>query len=291
MRNTILVALTVMLSILLFFPLSSSAQIVIGKEPGTEIPEVTPGPGWKTCPRCQNNGHIAADQVKYKVDGHPFDPHDLSGVWGNTGLPPDMKNRPPLTPQGQKLLSDLMKETNQPNETTAAVNDPLVHCDPLGTVRSVGYNYGTEFVQTPNRVFQFFEWGHTWRTIWTDGRKLPSDPPVDRFYGYDVGRWDGDTFVIESNGYDSRALISGDATRPLFPHSSAMKIEERYKRLSYGKLQATITITDPEVYTKPWTTTGTIQLLPGVELWEYLCVPSDSEQYNKELRPSFFPSR
>ena len=70
-----------------------------------------------------------------------------------------------------------------------------------------------------------------------------------------------------------------------------MKIEERYKRLSYGKLQATITITDPEVYTKPWTTTGTIQLLPGVELWEYLCVPSDSEQYNKELRPSFFPSR
>jgi hypothetical protein len=71
MRNTILIALTVMLAILLFFPLASSAQIVIGKEPGAEIPEVTPGPGWKTCPRCQNNGHMAADQVKYKVDGYP----------------------------------------------------------------------------------------------------------------------------------------------------------------------------------------------------------------------------
>jgi hypothetical protein len=61
MRNTILIALTVMFAILLFFPLASSAQIVIGKEPGTEIPEVTPGPGWKTCPRCQNNGHMPAD--------------------------------------------------------------------------------------------------------------------------------------------------------------------------------------------------------------------------------------
>src|SRR5947208_15872004 len=105
MRNTILGAWTVMLSILLFFPLSSSAQIVIGKEPGTEITEVTPGPGWKTCPRCQNSGHMAADQIKYKVDGHPFDPHDLSGVWGSTCIPPDMKTRPPLTPPGQKPVS------------------------------------------------------------------------------------------------------------------------------------------------------------------------------------------
>src|SRR5205085_8046740 len=221
---------------------------------------------------------------------------DLSGVWARQGNLRTLSDPPPpMTAKGQTQYKANKPSYQLPSDPRAIPpalgNDPAGKCDPLGLVRSIFAFRPVEFVQTPNRVFQFFEWGHIWRTIWTDGRKLPNDPPVDRFYGYDVGRWDGDTFVIESNGYDTRALISGDATRPLFPHSSAMKIEERYKRLSYGKLQATITITDPEVYTKPWTTTGTIQLLPGVELWEYLCVPSDSEQYNKELRPSFFPSR
>ena len=84
-----------------------------------------------------------------------------------------------------------------------------------------------------------------------------------------------------------RALIGSDATRPLFPHSPAMKVEERYKRLDYGRLHATITIIDPQVYTKPWTTTGTIELFPNAEIWEYLCVPSESTDFNNRLtRPA-----
>jgi hypothetical protein len=275
MRNIVILGVS--------FALLAFSPFALAQGTGLEIVPVTPGPGWKTCPRCQNPARVADDRKKTAVDTKPFDPHDLSGVWGNNGVPPDAKTRPPLTPEGQKLLADLMKEVNQKNENSPPLNDPLIICDPLGNIRSFGYNYGMEFVQTPSRVFQFIEWGHTWRTIWTDGRKLPADPPVERFYGYDVGRWEGDTFVIESNGYDTRALIGSDATRPLFPHSSAMKVEERYKRLDYGKLQATITITDPQVYTKPWTTTGTIQLLPNVEIWEYFCVPSESSDFNKRL--------
>jgi hypothetical protein len=278
MRNIVILAVGFAL-----LTLSPHALAQGNRTGGLEIAPVVPGPGWKTCPRCQNPARVADDRKKAAVETHAFDAHDLSGVWGNTGLPPDLKTRPALTPQGQKLLADMMKEVSQASETSPAANDPLIHCDPLGNIRSFGYNYGMEFVQTPTRVFQFFEWGHTWKTIWTDGRKLPSDPPVDRFLGYAVAHWDGDTFVVESNGYDSRALIGGDATRPLFPHSSAMKVEERYKRLDYGKLQATLTITDPEVYTKPWTTTGTIELLPNVEIWEYLCVPSESEEYNTRV--------
>src|SRR5213082_212701 len=63
----------------------AQGKLVIGKEHGTEVQEVTAGPGWKTCPRCQNNGHIKAAHEKYKVDGHPFNPRDLSGVWETTG--------------------------------------------------------------------------------------------------------------------------------------------------------------------------------------------------------------
>jgi hypothetical protein len=278
MRNVVI--LGVSFALLAFSPFALAQGNRLG---GLEVVPAVPGPGWKTCPRCQNPARVADDRKKAAVDTHAFDPHDLSGVWGNNGIPPDLKTRPPLTASGQKLLADLMKEVGQPTENSPAANDPLVHCDPLGNIRSFGYNYGMEFVQTPGRVFQFIEWGHTWRTIYTDGRKLPDNPPVERFMGYAVGRWDGDTFVVESNGYDTRALIGGDATRPLFPHSSAMKVEETYKRLNYGKLQATLTIIDPEVYTKPWTTSGTIDLLPNVEIWEYLCVPSESEEYNNRV--------
>jgi hypothetical protein len=143
------------------------------------------------------------------------------------------------------------------------------------------YNYGFEFVQTPGRVFEFFELSHTWRTIWTDGRKLPDDPPVERWYGYSIGRWEGDTFVVESNGYDERALIGSDADHQLFPHSSELRIVERYKRTDYGHLEASMTVIDPKVYAQPWTSTGTIGLMPNAEIGEYFCVPSESINFNE----------
>src|SRR5579864_6637254 len=102
MRNTTILAFGLALTVALLWPQPSAAQLVIGKEPGTEVPEVTAGPGWKTCPRCQNNGHIQAAREKYKVDGHPFNPRDLSGVWGNNGINLDSKTTPSMTPFGTK---------------------------------------------------------------------------------------------------------------------------------------------------------------------------------------------
>lgn len=137
-----------------------------------------------------------------------------------------------------------------------------------------------EFVQLPGRTFQFFEWSHTWRTIWTDGRKLPPDPPIERFLGFAVGHWDGDTFVIEGSGYDERALIGADAVHPVYPHSAEMRVVENYKRVNYGLLQVSLTIIDPKVYMAPWTTTGTITLRPNAEIGEDFCVPSDAIDFN-----------
>jgi hypothetical protein len=129
---------------------------------------------------------------------------------------------------------------------------------------------------------QFFDLSHTWRTIWTDGRKLPPNPPILRYLGYAVGHWDGDTFVIEGNGFDDRSWASEDRRkrRNGFPHTDEMRVTENYKRLDYGKLQATLIITDPKVYTTPWTTTGVATLRPGAEIGEYLCVTSDSDNFN-----------
>jgi hypothetical protein len=161
----------------------------------------------------------------------------------------------------------------------------MLICDPLGYPRLFAYNYGFQFVMLPDSMLQFFEWGHTWRTIWTDGRKLPEDPPQPRWLGYAVGRWEGDTFVVEANGYDDRSWLSEDRRdrRWGFPHTDQLRTVERYKRTSYDTLEASITITDPKVFTRPWTTSGKIQLRPGTEIWEYFCVPSESNEYNNRL--------
>jgi hypothetical protein len=243
-------------------------------------PELTPGPGWKTCPRCINNAQLEAANKAYDVANKAFNPRDLSGVWGNNGIELDVKNVPPFTPEGQKMFEATLSDIPSTNS-----KDGMLICDPLGYPRWFAYNYGMEFVMLPDRVLQFFEWGHTFRTIWTDGRKLPTDPPQQRWLGYAVGRWEGDTFVVEGNGYDERSWISEDRRNRIrgFAHSDEMRTVERYKRTSYGTLEAELTITDPKVFTQPWTTKDTIELRPNAELWEYFCVPSESDEYNKRL--------
>jgi hypothetical protein len=269
---------------LCFATLLMCSPIMLAQTPGLEVPLITPGPGWKTCPRCENPAHIADDRAKANVDTRPFDVHDISGVWGDDGIELDVKTVPPFTPYGQKLF-------DATTSTVRGVNskDPMNVCDPLGYPRAFAYNYGVEFAKLPDRVLQFFEFQHTYRTIWTDGRKLPVDPPVYRYLGYSVGHWEGDEFVVESSGFDDRSWLSEDRRHRIhgFPHTTELKVEERYKRLNYGKLQATLTIIDPKVFTKPWVTTGIATLRPNAELAEYFCVPSEETTFNsKSTLPS-----
>jgi hypothetical protein len=142
---------------------------------------------------------MAAAKAEYKVDGHPFNPQDLSGIWGNNGIDLDLKALPSFTPLGQQMFEATRAPEAAPGITATNVNDPMLICDPLGYPRWFTYNYGFEFVMLPDRVLQFFELGHTWRTIWTDGRKLPTNPPQQRWLGYAVGRWEGDTFIVDGS--------------------------------------------------------------------------------------------
>jgi hypothetical protein len=160
-------------------------------------------------------------------------------------------------------------------------NDPMMICDPLGYPRSFTYNYGMEFVEAPGRILQMFEWGHTFRTIWMDGRALPpQDEAEPRWLGYAVGRWDGDTLVIESHGYDDRSWIDQDG----HPHSNQMRLVERYRRATSDTMEVTVTLTDPEAYTAPWVTKTTLRLNPLAEIGEYFCVPSDEAVFKTQMR-------
>jgi hypothetical protein len=221
---------------------------------------VPPPPGWKRCPRCQNNQDRKDAAIKYKVEGHAFNPHDLTGMWGYDGVAFGRGQESLLTDWAKKVIA------SRGGDSPAKRTTPETYrCDPPGYVRLFQYNYGFEFIQMPDRVFQFFELTHTWRTIWTDGRKLPEDPPESRFMGWNVGHWEGDTFVIESNGFDERAWFSDQ-----------MKLVEKYKRLNYGTLDVELTLIDPKAYSKPLVGHDTIKLVPDTELSEAFCAPSDA---------------
>src|SRR5262245_25544538 len=134
---------------------------------------------------------------------------ELSGVW----LGPDTTLEPPapMTVRGQELF-DAAKPLFGPRSVPVAdSNDPVTTCDPQGFPRIIFLRAplsGMEFVQTPDRVFQFYQYQRVYREIWTDGRSLPTDvgganpkSPDPRWYGYSIGRWSGDgVFVVETIG-------------------------------------------------------------------------------------------
>jgi hypothetical protein len=215
-----------------------------------------------------------------------FDPHDLSGVWtkGDGFRSLALSAKPPaFTPLGQKLF-DANKPSYGPRAVPPALgNDPTGNCDPLGLVRNIILEVGIyrmEFVPTKDRLFQFFEWAHSYRTIWTDGSQLPKDPDAT-FNGISAGKWDGDTFVVDSVGFDDRTWLDHFGV----PHSDEMRLQERYRRISQDNLEMTVTLTDPKIFVTPWEGDKRIfKLVPKAKFPEMFCVPSQEQEFNRVVR-------
>ena len=193
----------------------------------------------------------------------PFDAHDLSGFWDitNIGQPPGAlnetsNNRPPMTPWGLEMFhktktgpgGTALSNGAHPNEKDW--NDPIRWCDPVGFPR-VMWNpapRAMRFAQASDEVVQFFETDRAWRDIWTDGRKLPGEDAESRWYGYAVGHWEGDTFVVNSNNFNDATWLDQYGS----PHSDQMTVEERYRRVDHDHLEMILNITDPKAYVGTW---------------------------------------
>jgi hypothetical protein len=208
---------------------------------------------------------------------------DLSGVWAGPPLP-TLQEPAPFTPAGQARY-EANKATWGPNAVgLAESNDPLITCDPLGFPRSVLYETrGFEFVHTPTKTVQLLQYQRAWREIWTDGRPLPSDvggTTDPRWYGYSVGRWEDATLVVETTGTDERGWVDYFGR----PHSATAKFEERYRRVDMDTLEVTVTVTDPEMYTRPYVAMKQMFVrAEKQELEEQLCVPSEAIEYFKTI--------
>ena len=217
------------------------------------------------------------------VSNEPFDPHDFTGVWQLKEKSLTISNQaPPMTAWGLAKFN-----ANKPGYGPRAVppalgNDPEGNCDPLGFPRNVVNPIRpVEFANLHNKLIQFFQYHEVWRTIWLDGRELPKDPDPT-WYGDSVGKWDGDTLVVETVGLDERTWLDhfGD------PHSDQLRVEERYHRVNHDTIDLNMTLYDPKTYTQPWVSKTKQYILQpaGTELVEELCVPSEEQAFDRRVR-------
>lgn len=171
-------------------------------------------------------------------------------------------------------------------------NDPEARCEPLGLPRLITFSGGgatMEMVHTlkNDRIVQRFEWTWENREIWMDGRKIPNvEDYLPRYNGYSVGKWEGDTLVVTSTGFDDRQWLDHYG----FPISDKAVLEERWTRPSPNRLRAELTLIDPVTYTKPWKASPKVwSLIPkeamSISGWsgilEDRCIPSDESLFNK----------
>ena len=217
----------------------------------------------------------------------PADPHDLSGMWEFfNGVPGQgiyatpSKDHPPMTPWA-KAKYDEAKPGYGP-KAQAGGNDPILKCYPTGIPRLLFFPQPFEIVQTPQRLFMFFERDHAWRQIWTDGRAHPAafEPTWN---GDSIGKWDGDTFVVDTIGLTEKSWLDfyGD------PHSDDIHLVERFKRVDHDTLTLQLIVEDPKAYTATWTgDTKIYKLLKGKKAYmdELPCIPEEEDTFTNRIR-------
>jgi len=127
--------------------------------------------------------------------------------------------------------------------------------------------YPFKIIQTPGETILLEEEFNQYRQIFTDGRAAPVDPNP-AWFGYSIGRWEGDTFVVETTGFGDQSWLDNGG----HPHTDALHLTERFRRRNFGSLELDVTVDDPKAYTKPWkSATVHFELLPDTELIEHLC--------------------
>ena len=205
------------------------------------------------------------------------DTGDLAGVWYPSSVNTfnfiwtnpqgQLLNTLPLTPWGEEKF-----KANHPigGEYTALTsNDPNFSCLPPGVPNIYTHAYPVEILQAPGRAIMFFEYDHFVRQIFTDGREHVKDANPT-WLGDSIGKWEGDTLVVDSTGFNDKTWL--DVTG--HPHSEALHLVERMRRVDHDTLMIDITIDDPQAYTTLLKTQRKYILKPAWNIMEYICEDS-----------------
>jgi hypothetical protein len=207
----------------------------------------------------QGKGPQAASPPPPLTDGPPL------ATFFNIGA--NFKEGLPLQPWAAELLARRKADNSKDN--------PDAHCLPMGLMQFHLHPQPRKILQTPKELVILYEANYGLRQIFTDGRTLPGGDPEPWWYGYSIGRWDGDTLVVETTGYRDDVWLDVWGT----PMTSAAKTIERFRRPNYGSMQIDVTIDDPKAYTKPFTVRVNHRLSPDPELIEFICEDRDAVHY------------
>jgi hypothetical protein len=202
---------------------------------------------------------------------------DLSGVWevdwaNKRGTPPRPAMK--LQPEYQARL-DAFKKAQEKGENLQTQG---ANCVPPGLPGIMTQPYPIEFAYQPGKIIMVIEAYMQFRHIYTDGRKLPEDPDLT-YMGSSIGRWEGDTLVIQSSGFKEDTLLAAGV-----PHSEQLTIVERIRRVDKDWMEIETTMTDPVVLAEPYTVTISYRHLDD-EIREYICLENNRDGADEKGRP------
>ena len=210
-------------------------------------------------PRLSDGTPNLAAPAPRTADGKP----DLSGVWRGAGpiyrfnIAQDL-NPEDIHPWAEALFVQRVRDARK--------DSPLARCLPVSVPFHNFFNL-TRIVQTPGLMVMLYESPNSpHRTIFTDGRDLPMEPNPT-WLGYSVGRWEGDTFVITTAGFNDRGWLDSAG----HPQTESLRITERLRRRDFGHMDFEITIDDPKVFTRPFTIKAERVLAADTDLLEDVC--------------------
>ena len=173
----------------------------------------------------------------------------------------NIKGGAPFKPWAKELREQRVKDNQKDN--------PDAHCLPMGYMQLHGHPQPRKIVQTPKLIVMMYEGNQGLRQIFTDGRPLPKlDEDLQPWwYGYSVGRWEGDTLVVETVGFRDDGWLDVFGS----PLTDQGKLIERFRRPDYGHMEIDVTVDDPKAYTAPFTVRVSHQLTVNQELIEFIC--------------------
>jgi hypothetical protein len=224
---------------------------------------------WKNQPRTRDGTIDMKAPPRRTADGKV----DLSGFWMPTQAVKHLLNLAADLKPGDVPLQPWAKELYEERIAWNGKDHPGARCLPSGIPEKNNIPDGLKVVQTPDVMIFLYESRTIYRQVFTDGRPLPPPDVQPTWMGYSIGKWEGDTFVVDTRYSNGKTWLD---MRGL-PATEALHVIERYTRPTMGNILIEVTIDDPKAYTKPWKVNLSWTLQPDTDLIESIC-----EENNKD---------
>jgi hypothetical protein len=222
--------------------------------------------GYKTprIPRTADGKVDLSAPAPTTADGQP----DLNGIWLASRAVFDMRQAVkaiPLSPEGKAIFDQ--------RQATQSKDDPSARCLPTGLPVRALLRTPFKIVQSPGTTAILYESGTRFRQVLTDGRPLPQEIDWPAWQGFSIGRWEKDTFVITTGGFNGKAWLDQAG----HPGSDAMTITERFRRRDFGHMDMEMIVDDRKMYTRPWSINAEFILQADTELLEFICEENERD--------------